>query len=425
MVEPAEEDATDEEGLPADPLTVVARCHHRRWSAVIRYHYLPAAVVVGLVGAGLLGGDDLGDAARVLWRPLSAIASIMLTAAAAHRLGVLRRVAGDLFPLARGSRHRLFVLVFALSGATAAVLNNDAAVLLVVPIVVTIVRGLYPDDPDLIVPFSLAVFMAAGVAPFVVSNPMNMIVAEHVGLDFNSYALRMVPISLAGSLVTLLVLRRIFRRQLNGPPATAPPPAPGPWTRPERQGLVLLLTVFGAYPLIAYAGGPVYAVAVAGAVVAVLLCRRHGVGRPGTVLRQDVSWEILVFLAGVSVLAVGLGDIGVGGRLATLYERTGTVGIGLISAAGSAVLNNHPMSLINMLALDAGPGDPLDPVLAALIGGDLGPRLLPWGSLAGLLWFASLRQLGVRVPLRRFVAVGATLTAFTLPSSLLLLSVLP
>jgi len=423
VAEPAQ-NAAGEGGEPPDPLSLVDR-RRPRWSALIRYHYLPAAIVVVLAGAGLLGGDELGDAGRVLWRPLLAVASIMLTAAAANRLGVLRRVAGDLFPLARGSRQRLFVLVFVLSGATAAVLNNDAAVLLVVPIVVTLVRGLYPDDPDLVVPFALAVFMAAGVAPFIVSNPMNMIVAEYVGLDFNSYALRMLPISLAGSVVTLLVLRRIFRRQLDGPPATAPPAAPGPWTPPELQGLAVLVTVFGAYPLMAYAGGPVYAVAVAGAVVAVWLCRHHRVGRPGTVLRQDIAWEILVFLAGVSVLAVGLRGMEVGEHLASVYERTGTIGIGLVSAAGSAVLNNHPMSLFNMLALDATPGDPLDPVLAALIGGDLGPRLLPWGSLAGLLWFASLRQLGVRVPLGRFMVVGATLTVFALPVSLLFLGALP
>ena len=406
------------------PVAVLDR-RRRRGSALIRYHYVPVVAVAGLAGVGLLGPADLADAARVLWRPLLAIASIMVTAAAANRLGVMRRVAAGLFPLARGSRHRLFVVVFALSGVTATVLNNDAAVLLVVPIVLTLVRGLFPDDPELLVPYSLAVFMAAGVAPLVVSNPMNMIVAEYVGLDFNSYALRMVPISLAGSAVTLLLLRQVFRRQLQGPPATTSAPEPWPWTRPELQGLVLLLVVFGAYPLISYAGGPVYAVAVAGALAAIVLCRRHGVGQPWTVVREDIAWEILVFLAGVSVLAVGLRDLGLGQHLATAYGDTGTFGIGAISAAGSAVFNNHPMSLLNMLALDSGRHDGLDPVLAALIGGDLGPRLLPWGSLAGLLWFASLRQLGVSVPVKRFVVVGATLTAFALPLSLLLLTVLP
>ncbi len=33
-------------------------------------------------------------------------------------------------------------------------------------------------------------------------------------------------------------------------------------------------------------------------------------------------------------------------------------------------------------------------VFAALVGGDLGPRLLPIGSVAGLLWTHQLRQKG-------------------------------
>lgn len=53
------------------------------------------------------------------------------------------------------------------------------------------------------------------------------------------------------------------------------------------------------------------------------------------------------------------------------------------------------------------PGAGEDAYLAALVGGDLGPRLLPVGSLAGLLWLNLLGRLGVVVPLRRFVAVGA------------------
>jgi arsenical pump membrane protein len=89
--------------------------------------------------------------------------------------------------------------------------------------------------------------------------------------------------------------------------------------------------------------------------------------------------------------------------------------IGLLSAGGSAVLNNHPMANLNMLALVPA-GVPADPrsVLAALVGGDLGPRLFPMGSLAGLLWLEMLRRAGVEVSVRRFVLVGVVATVPTL-----------
>ena len=66
----------------------------------------------------------------------------------------------------------------------------------------------------------------------------------------------------------------------------------------------------------------------------------------------------------------------------------------------------------------------LGAVLAALVGGDLGPRLLPIGSLAGLLWLDLLRRGGVRIGLRRFVTVGLLVTAPTLAVALAILSLL-
>jgi arsenical pump membrane protein len=114
--------------------------------------------------------------------------------------------------------------------------------------------------------------------------------------------------------------------------------------------------------------------------------------------------------------------VGVVDHLTRAYAGGSPMRIGLLSAVGSAVLNNHPMANLNMLALVPG-GTAADPrrVLAALIGGDLGPRLFPMGSLAGLLWLEMLRRANVDVPVRRFVVVGAVATVPTLIACLALL----
>ena len=88
------------------------------------------------------------------------------------------------------------------------------------------------------------------------------------------------------------------------------------------------------------------------------------------------------------------------------------------SALGSAVLNNHPMAVLNVMALKSLGGDVRPEVLAALVGGDLGPRFLPIGSLAGLLWLDALRREGVEVRVREFVRVGALVTIPALAAAL-------
>src|SRR5262245_4567462 len=125
----------------------------------------------------LLGAVSVGEvvtAFRDLWRPFVGIAAIMITAATAEKAGILDRVAALIERGTRGSVGKAFLIVFALSAATAMLFNNDAAVLLLTPAVVALVKRRYPVRPYLVVPFAFAVFMAAGVAPFVISNPMNM-----------------------------------------------------------------------------------------------------------------------------------------------------------------------------------------------------------------------------------------------------------
>jgi arsenical pump membrane protein len=394
-------------------------------------HVGPASIamlgVVILVATGVVSPADVASVFTVLWRPFVTILSIMLTTNVAHRLGILDHFASLLQPRPGQSVQYVFGLVFALSAATSAVLNNDAAVLLLTPLIIGLVRRCYPDRADLLVPFAFAVFSAAGVAPLVISNPMNLIVAEYAGIGFNEYAARMAPISVAGWLTAYAVLRFIFRRQL-----TAPEKGQGTsfhrlgLSGPAKQFIGVLVVALGCYPVLSYAGGPVWAVAAASAAVGVGLCWYHSVASP-TRLATTLSWEILIFLFCVFVIVLGLRNVGLVAWITELYSAA--VGpsakvavIGISSAIGSAVLNNHPMAILNALAIHGVEGATQQHMLAALIGGDLGPRLLPMGSLAGLLWLDSLRRQGVQVSAYRFVLVGVPVTIPTLGLSLLILS---
>jgi arsenical pump membrane protein len=320
----------------------------------------------------------------------------------------------------------VFSIVFAASVVTPSLLNNDSAILLLVPLVVATMRRLYPGRPALTQAFAFAVFLAPGVAPLVVSNPMNMIVAEYAHIGFGAYARVMLPISLIGALATYAILRLRFRRILA---VSAPAPSPRaveiPARHPaERPVAVLLGAVFVAYPLAAALGIPVWGVTLTGAGCALALALRHRVA-DARVLAAHVSPDILVFLWGVFLVVAGLRNVGLTRHLAALYQIPAsgagqTSLVGVASAFGSALLDNHPMSILNLMALGTRGGS--KPLLAALIGGDIGPRLLPVGSLAGLLWMDLVRRADIQVPIRRFIALGALVLVPTLALSLALLA---
>lgn len=385
-----------------------------------------AAAAVGVAilwSIGLVDGRALERALSTLWRPFVTISAIMVTTSVATRLGVIEAIAARVEHAARGSTARLFTGFFVLGALTAALLNNDSAILLLTPVVVATARRRFGGDPERLLCFAFAPFMAAGVAPLSVSNPMNMIVAETWGIDFNEYARQMLPIALAGWTATYLILRVVFRRALAAPPPAnlVTPPRAVPLTTTQRRALATLLLVLAAYPAACALAIPVWPVAAAGAVLALAVMRNAPGIDPAEVVVRGVSWQVLAFLLEVALIAAGLENAGLVARLGRVYTDASVFTIGGAAAAGSALLNNHPMSMINLLALRATPGAGAREILAALIGGDLGPRLLPIGSLAGLLWLDCLRKQGERVPLGRFVALGLCTTIPTLLVSLALL----
>jgi len=373
---------------------------------------------------GIVTPYDIVDAASTLWRPFITIVAIMAMTAVARALGVFGRAAEVLFRRPGLTVRQLFLGVFVLSACTAALLNNDAAVLRLSPLVVGLLQRRYPEQRQLLLPFAFAVFMAAGVAPFVVSNAMNMIVATSAGLDFNAYAMRMLPIALAGGVVAFLILRRLFASELTiGDAAVTASPAQRT-TAAQRWMIALLCAVLGSYPIVVSIDpAALWVVSATGAVVAIMVALRQRDVEVRALLAHGIAWEVLVFLLAVFVLALGLRNVGLVRYLSSWYEGGGVTLVGATAAIGSALLNNHPMAIMNLLALDGVPGAGEREILAALIGGDLGPRLLPIGSLAGLLWLESCRRLGVMISVRQFVCIGFVVTVPTLALSLVLLAI--
>lgn len=387
-----------------------------RIGAFGRLHPALAAAcgAVALAAMGDLSARDVGAAGHELWRPLVTIASVMLTTAAAHRMGIFDRITRSIEIRSRGPVPHAFTTVFVIAVVTATAFNNDAAILLLSPIVVPVIARMYPRRQYLREPFAFAVFVAAGVAPLSTSNPMNLVVADRAGIAFNAYALRMAPVALVAAITSYFTLRWAFRRELDDatPAGGAEQGSLAPMDREPVVALFIVLAVLLSYPFISYFEGPVWLAALAGAVFTVGLGLRHG----SITLRDvpnGVAWDVLAFMFAIFLVATGLRNAGLIDFIASVYKHGGEghggqiAVVGATSAIGSALLNNHPMAALNALAVERLPGSATWRVLAALVGGDLGPRLLPMGSLAGLLWLDMVRRMGVEVKLTTFLRVGA------------------
>jgi arsenical pump membrane protein len=376
----------------------------------------PAAAALLLVALGLLpwrmairGIAEGGDVYLFL-------AGMMLLAELARSEKLFDWLAAHAAARARGSSHRLFGLIYLVGVVVTVFLSNDATAVVLTPAVAAAARAAAVVDP---LPYLFICAFVANAASFVlpISNPANLVIyGTHVPpllVWLPRYALA----SAACIIVTYLVLRWTQRGALLRPiaPGVRVPAlsAGGVTTAGGIACMAVLLMLASGFGL--PLGLPVFIAGIA-TMLAVWLPRR---AVPWPVVKE-MSWSVLVLVAGLFVLVQALAETGALARFSALLREAARFspaaavwGSGIVLAVASNLVNNLPVGLI---AGHAATAAQLPPRIqnAVLLGVDIGPNLS--GSLATILWLAALRREGIEIGSWRFLKLGLVM----MPPALLL-----
>jgi arsenical pump membrane protein len=264
-----------------------------------------------------------------------------------------------------------------------ALLNLDAAVVLLTPLYVRTARQVGLDPAMLAFQPVLLAMLASGVLP--VSNLTNLIVASRLSLTSTDFLTHLALPSAVASTVGWFAYRRLF-------PASA--------TARERDDEV------GERPLVLGA--------CAIALFLVLLVGGERVGLQAWVaalvtigflslFTRRLPWQRVPL--GTVVLAAALAIVAAGAAAAYPHALAsagdgGGRGFATGAIAGN-LLNNLPATLVTLPHVAH-----VTRVWPLLFGLNAGPSIVITGSLAGLLWQASARASGVNVTAGQFSRVG-------------------
>lgn len=383
------------------------------------------------LAVGTVRVTDLPEVVGIVGDATIAFVAIVLISLVLDRAGTFAWAALHVARWGGGSPWRLFVLVVLLGAVTSALFANDGAALILTPIVVGIVAELRLGARATLAFVMACGFIAdTGSVPLTISNLVNIIVADAFDLDFLAYAAVMAPVGVVSVLASLATLALYYRRALPGRYETGDLRSPAdavvdPLT--FRAGFAVLALLLVGYALAGPLGLSLGTVACAGAVVLLalaLLGRRISV--PAVV--REAPWQIIVFSAGMYVVVLGLREQGVTALVADLFTWLGghgllvtALGVGVVVALLSSVINNLPATLVAVLAIDAAaPSGVLREAMvhASVVGADLGPKLTPIGSLATLLWLEVLAAKGIRITWGQYLRTGIVLTTPVLVLSL-------
>jgi arsenical pump membrane protein len=348
------------------------------------------------------------------------LAGMMLLSEVARSHGVFDWMASAAVRSARGSCVRLFTTLYAVGTVVTVFMSNDATAVVLTPAILVAVRKAKVDP----LPHLFVCALIANAASFVlpISNPANLVVFRG---DMPSLGHWLAAFLLPSALsigTTYLVLRRIFRRNLElkldanveGVPLTAH----GRWALGGIGIVAVVLLTASAFDV--DLGLPTFVAAVVVSVTASVVARKN----PLPLLRE-ISWSTLVLVAGLFVLVEAVQSIGAldvmrsaVGWAASLPRWAGAFVLSFAVGVGNNVVNNLPLGLLVGATLEsARPPSPL--AHAALIGVDLGPNLAITGSLASILWLIALRREKLDVSFRAFFKVGAVVMPTALAAATL------
>jgi arsenical pump membrane protein len=315
-----------------------------------------------------------------------------------------------------GSPQRLLAFVFVIAAGITAVLSLDATIVLLTPVVfATAARMRISAKPQV---YACAHLANSASLLLPVSNLTNLLAFHASHLSFLRFAALMALPTIAAVASEWVVFTRFFEGDLARPRRAA--------GRPERPELPRFAVAVLSCTLVGFAVSSVVGIApvwfaVAGAVAITVPALARQTTTPAALARAAEP-GFLIFVLGLGAIVQAASVNGLDTAIRAVLPTGGSLpellGIAVLSAVFANLVNNLPatLMLIPVAATAAGPG----PVLATLIGVNVGPNLTYVGSLATLLWRRVLRAEDADAQLGEFLRLGA----LTVPTGLVASTVL-
>ncbi|TLD85061.1 arsenic transporter [Helicobacter sp. MIT 11-5569] len=384
------------------------------------------------LGLGSVSLSDIGFVWGMVWNSSFALVGLIVFALALEKLGFFEVLANLTLKLSLHKQNltlqtwKFYVLIGLLASLLAIFFANDGAILILTPLMIALLKHIktikFTRNPLIL--FLLFVSFISDFASnlFVFSNLTNIITAEFFKIPFLEFAFMMALPQFFAIFSTLGLFWLIFGRRLPKTLEfqTKTQSLPKPFITLFCASLVVLLLVgiisgekFGI-PLSVFT-----LVAASLSVICGILTQKIQL----LGILKEAPLSIVVFSLGLFVVVFGLKNMGLVEflreeitRFSAFSSFFGILSVGFASSFGASVINNLPMVMLGDLALlDSAK----DLVFAHLLGCNIGAKLTPIGSLATLLWLASLKRYGIHISFLQYMFASALITLPVLCCALL------
>jgi len=237
------------------------------------------------------------------------LAGMMIIVGITRKSGVFEYMAIKAANLAQGEPVKILVALAIVTAVASAFLDNVTTVLLIVPVTISICKALEINP----VPVFITEIMASNIGgtATLIGDPPNIMIGSAVPLGFMDFVINLTPVIVVIFIVTIFLLKIIYKKQLQTSEEKAKICAMNPAeaikdTTILKKSLSVIGLVIIGFVTHQYLGLESATIALTGAALLLLLTRED----PDEIL-HTVEWTTLFFFIGLFILVGGLEKVGI------------------------------------------------------------------------------------------------------------------
>ena len=405
---------------------------------VVLLSYFSGIISLEMIKNGIFGKPPLQPYTIVIFFFSFAYLCVSL-----DQTGIFRFVALKLINRSNGDGKRLFSIIFILSSGLTVVTSNDIVIMTLTPIVLNVIKETKIKG----LPYLIAQFFGANIWSMflLIGNPTNIIVGIANNIDFVAYLRLMFVPTIAGGLITYILLRMLFHKSISM--SSFPSPQINPNSAfSDRTGAKIITPLFFTCIILlsisVYIDVDMWIISAIFAGIAFLIDFTRFIKAKVKGLTQNLifdkcfsqssiptgypelritikrlPYKIFSFTLSFFIFVEGLQYYGFTTMLASFFAKFvgGPIQNALFMAISSMIfanlMNNQPMTVLFTEVLAEPALLSSGPAYAALlygviIGSNLGANITFFGALAGLMWKKMLSDQCEFVSLKTFFQTG-------------------
>jgi Na+/H+ antiporter NhaD/arsenite permease-like protein len=377
----------------------------------------PSVAFFGAVAMILFGVLTFEEAVQAIdFNTIALLLGMMIVIAVLEIDGFFTFIAEKTISLSKSRNQLLFIIVF-VTGIASAFLVNDAVVLLFTPVIIQICRSAKLNP----IPYLIAEILSSNVgsAMTITGNPQNILIGMQSGIPYSKFLLHLLPISIIGMILIVVVTKILFRREFNSDNHLVFQEdefnynfQSMKFSVPIFLGIVILFffhhTLDLSIPLIALAGA---------SLILIL-----GKIKPSKVIKE-VDWVLLLFFAGLFIVVHGIEKVGVLNRFIentpVSNNLTGIISLHGLSLVLSQIVSNVPYTILMLPILKSTSSDLLWLSLASAA--TLAGNATIIGAVANLIVIEVAKKYDIEIGFWQFFKIGFLITLISLLISILIL----